>query len=91
MSGTGAVRAWRTFCWGEVECVVFASSRAKARAATLRAAKDADFIVDFTKTEIRVVRARNLDGWAGKVEEGKPFDEQYLQHHAEAYTRRQNL
>jgi len=78
VSGAGAVRAWRTLAWGEVESIVFAASRAKARAATLRAAKEADFIVDFTGTEVRVVRAPEYDGLAAVVQEGKAFAPDYL-------------
>lgn len=55
-----SVVGWRTTLWGIDSCV-FASTRSKARYATIRAARDAGYVVPFT-AEVRVERAPELDG-----------------------------
>lgn len=57
---TPPVLAWRTTLWG-IDSVVFASTRAKAKAATIRAAQDAGYRASFV-SPVRCVRAPEADG-----------------------------
>jgi hypothetical protein len=60
MSRPPLVVAWRTTLW-DIDSVVFATTRARAKAATIRAARDAGYDPSFV-TPVRVVRAPEADG-----------------------------
>lgn len=66
--------AFRTTLW-QIDSVVFATTRAKAKAATIRAARNAGYNPSFT-TPMRVVRAPELDGLI--FDEGRCISPDYV-------------
>jgi hypothetical protein len=60
--------AWRTTLWG-IDSVVFAETRSKAKAATIRAAQDAGYEAKFTDA-VRVIRAPEADGVILDIRDG---------------------
>lgn len=68
--------AWRTRLWG-IESVVFAESRAKAKAATVRGAQGAGYAARFTDSVI-AVRAPDLDALSTLNEPGRCLSERFL-------------